>query len=256
MMKRMTSGNPAAFVAVLVMAAAPTLHAGDRDALLHIVQDQCLSHWRHLHDPAPCASLGSDFAVLADRKGGAHYLLIATRTVRGIEDPIVLAPDAPNYFAAAWQARDLLSAAVGHALGDDVVGLAINSALARGQDQLHIHIECQGAALHQALRAAGGQIGEKWAPLPALPYAYLARRVRGDSLDGTNPFLLLAEGAPGARQDMAAYTLVVAATRFADGAGFVLLAGRTGAGLTAVLPSEGQVPPGEKLLDSRCALPP
>jgi CDP-diacylglycerol pyrophosphatase len=209
-----------------------------------------------LHDAAPCTSIARDFAVLADRKGGAHYLLISTRTSRGIEDPVVLDPDAPNYFAAAWQARDRLSAAVGHAVSDDMVGLAINSARARGQDQLHIHIECQGATLQQALRAAGGQIGEQWAPLPTLPYSYLARRVRGDSLDGANPFLLLAEGVPGARQDMGAYTLVVAATRLPDGASFVLLAGRSGTGLTAVLPDEGEVPPGETLLDSRCALPP
>jgi CDP-diacylglycerol pyrophosphatase len=255
-MARMTRYDPAALMAVLALAAIPAVRAADRDALLHIVQEQCLPHWRELHDAAPCSSVSGDFAVLADRKGGAHYLLIATHTVRGIEDPAVLAPGAPNYFAAAWQARDRLSAVMGTPLSDDVVGLAINSALARGQDQLHIHIECQGTTLHRALAAAAGQVGEHWAPLPGFGYPYLARRVRGDSLEGANPFLLLAEGAPGARQNMAAYTLVVAATHFPDGAGFVLLAGRTGVGLNAVLRREDQVPPGETLLDSRCQLPP
>jgi len=41
--------------------------------------------------------------VLADRKGGAHYLLIPTQTMAGIESGELLDPEAPNYFAEAWQ---------------------------------------------------------------------------------------------------------------------------------------------------------
>ena len=52
---------------------------------------------------------------------------------------------------------------------------------------------------------------------------------------------------------MRAYTLVVAGARFADGPGFVLLAGPTAAGAAALLPaSGGRVPPGETLLDASC----
>ncbi len=234
-------------------ACAATARAADRDALLHIVQNQCLPHWLQQHDAAPCAAVAPDFAVLRDRKGGAHFLLIATRTVRGIEDPLMLRNDAPNYFAAAWQARDRLATVAGHPLRDDEIGLAINSAVARGQDQLHIHIECQRADLRRVLRTAGAHITDRWQPLAGWGYPFLARRVSGANLDRVNPFLLLADARPGIRDHMRAYTLVVAGARFADGPGFVLLAGPTAAGAAALLPaSGGRVPPGETLLDASC----
>jgi CDP-diacylglycerol pyrophosphatase len=231
------------------------VHGADRDALRHIVQDQCLPHWKSQHDPRPCASLTPGFAVLADRKGGAHFLLIATATVPGIEAASVLAPDAPNYFEAAWQARDRLSAVVGHPLRRDSIGLAINSARARGQDQLHIHIECQQPQLRQYLRSVAAEIGEHWSLLRSPEYPFLAMRVRGAALQGVNPFALLADGEPAARADMAAYTMVVAATEGAEGPGFILLAGRTAEGPAALLPpAPGLVPPGETLLDSTCVV--
>ena len=68
---------------------------------------------------------------------------------------------------------------------------------------------------------------------------YQARRILGASLDDSDPFRLLANGLPGARANMRAFTLVVAGWQFADGPGFVLLAGK-------------QVPGGETLLDARC----
>lgn len=240
-------------MAIMAAACATPAHASDRDALLHIVQDQCLPHWLQQHEAAPCAAVAPDFAVLRDRKGGAHFLLIATRTVRGIEDPLVLQKDSPNYFAAAWQARHRLAAVAGHPLSDDEIGLAINSALARGQDQLHIHIECLRADLRGVLRTASAHITDHWEPLAGLRHPFLARRLSGSSLDQVNPFLLLADAGPGIRNDMRAYTLVVAGVRFAEGPGFVLLAGPTATGPAALLPASGnRVPPGETLLDASC----
>ncbi len=242
-----------ACIALLGGACASVARAADRDALLHIVQDQCLPHWREQLDPAPCAAMAPGFALLRDRKGGAHWLLIATRTVRGIEDPLVLQRDTPNYFEAAWQARDRLAAVAGHPLRDDQIGLAINSAVARGQDQLHIHIECLRPDLRGALRAAADHITDRWATVPGWAYPFLARRVAGNSLERANPFLLLADARPESRRHMGAYTLVVAGAQFADGPGFVLLAGRTAAGAAALLPpTAGRVPPGETLLDASC----
>ena len=243
-----------AVVAMLAIATAGACRGGDRDALLHIVQDQCLPHWRAQQDPAPCTRvMGRDFALLKDRKGGAHYLLIATATVRGIEDPVLTDAEAPNYFGAAWQARDRLEAVMGMPIADDAVGLAVNSAIARGQDQLHIHIECLGQRMRRLLQTDADRIGERWAPLPGSTEPFLARRIPGRSLDGVNPFQLLAREVPGARRHMGDYTLVLAAVGFKDGPGFVLLTGRTASGAAALLPAHGGlVPPGETLLDSTC----
>jgi len=245
----------AALAALVGVVWALTVHGADRDALRRIVQDQCLPHWSTQQDPGPCARLWPDFALLADRKGGAHFLLIATATISGIEDPAVLAADGPNYFDAAWQARDRLANVVGHPLARESIGLAINSARARGQDQLHIHIECVQPKLHRYLSTAAATIGEHWVPLFSPEYPFLAMRLPGESLSHSNLFALVADSAPEARQQMGAYTIVVVPMRFADGPGFIVLTGRTPSGGAALLPpAPGLVPPGETLLDSTCAI--
>src|ERR1700744_4476116 len=83
-----------------------------RDDLQRIVQQQCLPAWRQRHDPAPCLSIRAGtgatdegYALLADRKGGAHFLLSPLRTLSGIESPALLQPGGPNYFPAPWHAR-------------------------------------------------------------------------------------------------------------------------------------------------------
>jgi len=64
-----------------------------RSALRQIVQDQCVLHWQEHQNPAPCERVflanakdgSSGYAVLAAPGGGAHYLLVPTRTMPGIE---------------------------------------------------------------------------------------------------------------------------------------------------------------------------
>ena len=150
-------------------ASPPALAQGARDRLREIVQDECLPNWRGAGDPSPCASvtlldgtsLPSGFAVLADRKGGAHFLLIPTRTVTGIESPEARRPGEPNYFAAAWAARAVLAHALGFTPPPGAVGLALNHEDARSQDQLHIHISCLRASVSAALQAQAAQIGPR-----------------------------------------------------------------------------------------------
>src|SRR5580700_11395305 len=112
----------------------------NRDALREIVQDECVVHWQQRHTAAPCERVAETYAVLADRKGGAHFLLIPTRTVTGIESPEVRAHGALNYFESAWRAREVLNGAAGHSVPRDAVGMAVNQVRSRSQDQLHIHI--------------------------------------------------------------------------------------------------------------------
>ncbi|HEY6452268.1 MAG TPA: CDP-diacylglycerol diphosphatase [Steroidobacteraceae bacterium] len=241
---------PLLVLAGLTALWALSVRSADRDALRHIVQDECLPHWREAHDPAPCARVAlpdspQGYAVLADRKGGAHFLLIPTQTLTGIEDPLLLRAGAPNYFAAAWQARARLGAVLGQDLPRDAVGLAINSALARGQDQFHIHIECLQPPLRAALRAAAAGLSDRWAPLRLGAFSYHARRIMGAELDRSDPIAMLAAGVPGAAGSMASYTLLVAGMQFTAGPGFAVLAGSTASGTAA---------PAERLLDGTCAL--
>jgi CDP-diacylglycerol pyrophosphatase len=218
---------------------APALITG-RDALRRIVQEQCVVHWAQTHDPAPCERVSSGYAVLADRKGGAHYLLIPTQTMAGIESAELLDPDIPNYFAEAWHARDLIAAYVGHAVPRSAVGLAINTARSRSQDQFHIHIECLRQDVAESLRASAERITDTWSPVMVAGSTYQAQRIMGDELDGSNPFEMLARLKPDARRHMGDYTLVFAGMQFNSGPGFIVL---TGTG-----------PTGELLLDASCVV--
>ncbi len=221
------------------LVAVNACRPANRDALRQIVQDQCAVHWQREHSAAPCERIEEDYALLHDIKGGAHFLLIPTRTIAGMESDALLAPGAPNYFAAAWSSRDLLSASVGHRLPRDAIGLALNPRHARSQDQLHIHIECVRTDVAAALQAAAPRIGRAWSALEVGGKTYRAFRVMGEELN-VDPIALLAGELPGARNDLGDYTLVVAGMSYAEGPGFVLLAGNG--------------PAGELLLDPACAV--
>src|ERR1700740_2383055 len=104
-----------------------------RGALRQIVQEQCVVNWQEHHNPSPCERVvladpknaGSGYAVLAAPGGGAHYLLVPTRTMAGIESSELLDPDAPNYFAEAWHARGLINSFVGPDVPRSAVVLAV-----------------------------------------------------------------------------------------------------------------------------------
>jgi CDP-diacylglycerol pyrophosphatase len=183
--------------------------------------------------------VGVGWAVLADRKGGAHFLLIPTRTVAGIESPEVLEPGAPNYFQAAWQARDRLAAVVGYEVPRSAVGLAVNPKQSRSQDQMHIHIECLRADVAASLRAASTNLSGTWSSIEVAGWHFDALRILGEDLGKSNPIRLLADRMPDPQSRREEYSLVVAGMQYPEGPGFVVLTG------TAL--------PGELLLDSTCA---
>ena len=239
-------------LACLGVGAALASTAGadaGRDQLRVIVQQQCLPHWTQAHDPAPCISVRTlndgdapeGFAVLADRKGGAHFLLIPTRTITGIESPDVRGARALNFFAAAWDARYVLVGAVGHAVPRTAIGMAINQHRARSQDQLHIHLSCLSRRVHDALQSQADELSQSWSSVSIDGAQYQALRIMGSELSAANPFELLAARLPDAARAMDEYTVLVAGMQFGERPGFAMLAGR-------------EVPGAELLLDSTCAL--
>lgn len=240
-----------AALAIAALFASVEAHA-DHDALKKIVLEQCAPHMRAGQGPAPCAAvdLASGTAVLKDIKGPTQFLLIPTRIVTGIDDPQVLAADAPNYWQAAWEARTFVEQRAGKPIPRDDVGLAINSAYGRSQYQLHIHVDCVRADVKQALHANLGKIGTAWADLDVdlVGHRYRAMRIDGDDLSAKNPFRLLADSDPAIRADMGRQTLAVVAVTFADGRnGFVLLNDR--ANILAL-----DFASSSKLLDQDCAV--
>src|SRR5271156_6876259 len=110
----MKIGSCAAFywISTVAIAALATFGAqsaqADRDLLWNIVNFKCLRHLTKSEAPIPCDSVnvstGWDrgVAYLKDFEGVARMLAIPTHRVTGIEDPVLLTPGEPNYFASAW----------------------------------------------------------------------------------------------------------------------------------------------------------
>jgi CDP-diacylglycerol pyrophosphatase len=224
---------------------------GTRNALWLVVNELCVPGELQKHDPAPCLrvdlSQGAErgYSVLPDIFGGRQVLVVPTTKVSGIENPSLMAPNAPNYFADAWDSRSFIEHGLSKPLARDTIGMAVNSKMSRSQDQLHIHVECIRPSVQKTLQARMPAIGEKWAPLEADlgGQRYDAMWVPGEQLS-RSPFQLLAKDIPGAAQDMVDRTLVVVGASRPDGKpGFVLLEDAV---------KQGDRAHGEELLDPGC----
>jgi CDP-diacylglycerol pyrophosphatase len=238
-------------LALLLLAFGAAPARADPDALWHIVHDRCVPDQQAHGVPTPCmvVDLAGGTVVLKDNVGDTQFLLLPTARVTGIEDKTVLAPAAPNYFAAAWQARGLVEQRAGRSLPREAIGLAINSRYGRTQNQLHIHIDCLRPDVIAALRAHGPSVGGTWArfPVPLAGHSYLARRLGRADVADANPFVLLADGVPGARTEMGRWTLVVAGVTIAGAPDLLLLADHLDL-------STGDRASGEELQDHACAI--
>jgi CDP-diacylglycerol pyrophosphatase len=244
---------PAFAVLFAAAALAPPPARADRLALWTIVHGQCAPHAEAGQGPAPCERIdlshgeAQGVALLKDRVGVAQFLAIPTRRVSGIEDPLALDPTAPDYFAFAWAARDALAAKLGRPLPREDVSIAINSAFARSQDQLHLHLDCLDKDVAARLAADLAAFDETWRPMaePLKGRVYWARRVLSDDLSGVRPLGLLADGVPDAKAHMADESLIAVGATFAGQTGFALLADR------AELTQGGHA---EDLQDHDCAI--
>lgn len=251
-MKRPLPKLPLLAFATLLFASAPSANAANPNALWEIVHNHCVPGQQSGKGPAPCTlvDLAGGTAVLKDIRGDTQYLLLATDEVTGMEDPKILAANAPDYWAAAWEARKFVDQRAHQILPREDVGLAINSRQGRTQNQFHIHVDCIRLDVVLALQAHAQEIGESWAPLGFLMkgHRYRARRVASADLAGVYPFRLLAEGVPEAAKDMGDQTLVVTGAVFGDGSqGFYLLNDQAD-------PSTGDTASGEELLDHDCQI--
>ena len=243
--------------ALLVAALLPMgAGAADPSALWKIVNGQCVPHEEAEHDPSPCAEVdltggvAKGYGVLKDIKGVAQFLLIPTARIGGIEDPAILAPSATNYWDAAWKARSFVDQRLHTSLPRDAVVLAINSLLARTQNQLHIHIDCIRLDVHNSLAANLDSVASEWTPFPVplAGHSYRSIRINQENLHEVDPFRLLADDILVSQRNMGLHTLVLVGAKFADGQdGFVLLDDY--ADLAA-----GDRASGEQLQDHSCAI--
>ncbi len=218
--------------AALVLVLSPLDARADPNALWRIVHDQCVPHVEAGEGPKPCETVyltgGAEegVAILKDLIGVAQMLAIPTRRITGIEDPQMLAPDAPKVFADGWKGRSFVEARLGKQLPREVVALAINSKWARSQEQLHVHVDCVSKPVAAALADYRPALDDHWRAMtvPLAGRIYFARRLDSADLRDASPFRLLADGLEGAKANMGAYTLAAVGATFDGKPGFILLA--------------------------------
>ncbi len=239
----------AALVCALSIPVVALAAALDRDALWKVVHRLCVPNKTHFQLPLPCSVVdlqnGEErgWAILNFFVGRTQFLVVPTRRITGIEDPLVGSEALPNYWQAAWAARDLVARNLGKtALPRDDIGMAINGAGKRGQDQLHIHVDCIRADVRMALNRRISEIGDKWGDFRLLGHRYRARRVFGEE-PKPDPFQLLAEDKQSSplRDNSLA---VFGASSSSGKPGFIVLAERAPNGKARA----------EDLLDHSCAV--
>ncbi len=237
-------------------ALTPLAAATERQTLWRVVQT-CVADYKLTGAAFPCLQVnltGGDergYVVLRPPLRPPHIILAPTRRIVGVEDPWLQSPEAPNYFDAAWRARSFLKGPDGSPPGRDEFAVAVNSALTRSQDQLHIHLGC----LVPAARRAVGAFASK---LPIGEWARVAAVIRGSELwglrigqadlAGAEPFRLAAAGLADKVRDRARLMIVVAGIRIANDDEMLILAFYVGASR-----SLGQVS-AENILDPACSI--
>ncbi len=206
----------------------------DRMALWQVVR-ACVADFKLTGSPFPCLAVdlsgGEERGSVVIRPPLLQDLILApTRMIVGIEDPFLQSPGAPNYFDAAWRARSFLKGADGQAPDREAVALIANSAVARGQDQLHIHVGCLIPSARRALAGAAPAvpIGE-WVRIGAvIPHqVFWATRIR--VLSDAEPFRLAAEAFADKVRDRGQLTVGVAGVRVEGDDEFLIFASYVGA---------------------------
>lgn len=118
------------------------------------------------------------------------YLLIPTEKVTGIDDKRIFKAPYVNLWANAWDRSERYPG-----WADRRIGLAINSAHSRTQDQLHVHISCIDARVARTLDERESQEGGDATYTLQLPPANNTYTVtmRNDLTDKESPFWIARE---------------------------------------------------------------
>ena len=221
-------GRILSLAATLVLLCSATACADlariDSDALWKIVDLRCVPSQQATGTPGQCTKVDLDkrYVILKDIFGRSQYLLIPTDRVTGIESPFVLAPHAQDYWVDAWDSRHYVETAVHRALPDDQLGLEINSAYRRSQNQLHIHIDCLRPDVSAVLASHAKDAPDQWRWQTIDGERYRIMRV--SSLAGaSNPFRVVARDNRGAAAMATQTILVTGAGRDADADGWLIV---------------------------------
>jgi CDP-diacylglycerol pyrophosphatase len=109
-------------IAAMVAGQPHSVSAANGSELWFVVHDLCLPAYRSIGVAFPCAEvniangLDRGFVVLRAPSSAAHVIVVPTARIDGIESPALQSENAPNYWAAAWDARRFVEEGARHRL--------------------------------------------------------------------------------------------------------------------------------------------
>jgi len=239
-----------AIVTLLVLLTALFfLHRRVQDhsgVLWKFVSQQCVPDMEKNNNPAPCkkVDMAGGYVLFKDLVGPLQYLLMPVNRITGIESPLLLKPETPHFFLAAWRERHLLSETYHAPIPDDDLAMTINSASGRSQNQLHIHMSCLRPDIAAQLAKSSSGFGPEWQKITLLSHPYQVRTLSQQELEQESVFIRVAHEIPGASGHMGDYGLAL--TALPDGR-LVLLAVKA-----ALL--KGNTGSAEELQDHQCSI--
>ncbi len=244
----------ATIIIVLALLLPVAATAGERGLLWRVVQT-CVATHSLVGVVFPClavdvrAGVDRGYVIVRSPFETAHVVVSPTIRTAGIEADRLRAPDAPNYFAAAWASRRFVTDGLAHRPDRFDLALAVNSKFGRSQDQLHIHVDCVRQEIKRALAAQSHSIRPgSWTRVAVLPRAprYLVTALEDPDLAGTNVFALVQNGLAVDADAMAEMTIVVVGADVGSRPGFYVLARHR-------VPNSRDEAHGEALMDHACS---
>ncbi|MDF0533412.1 CDP-diacylglycerol diphosphatase [Shewanella sp. A32] len=206
--------------ALIVVAAAVAAYfwqtpAHNPNALWQLISERCVPDMEEHGKPAPCSEVNESlgYVTLKDRNGILQYLLMPVEHISGIESPELLQRNTPNFFAIAWEQRQLAKAIMAQhhqQVPDSALSLAINSEYGRTQNQLHIHISCLRQDVRQQLDVLTPSLNDHWQQHELGPNDYWLRELSDQQLHDESAFIRLARELPDANDNMGHYGLALA----------------------------------------------
>lgn len=198
-------------VILLCVPISLVTHPDDPDALWKIVNQHCSRFLPKGRLASPCLKFdaANHFAIIKDKKGGDHFLLIPTVKLHGIEDKSAVDVARKPFFYEAWESRGFLPVGVSGASAAQNYSFALNSAYGRTQNQFHVHLSCLSPKIYKVLEHLRGKLGPAWTPLPSRlnSHIYIARTLPLASLGVVDPIQLLRDYAQSKDDDIAKYGL-------------------------------------------------
>ena len=157
----------ASVLALTLIGNAGSATAASRSALWAVVQSCVLGLTflcQEVTVPDESNELG--YAVINSTHSPTEFLIVPAVQVAGVESPAARSTAGARLWQLAWDQRHRVDDALGRALPRTAVGLAVNSAGTRTQDQLHIHLECVSAKVQRRLASQAPALPGPWTALP------------------------------------------------------------------------------------------